>query len=826
MSNVSPHGAPRAARSALCALWLSILCLLCAQSLNAQTASAPGARSPVKKPEAPRQEMPPLERAKRGEVPFSRAYDFIRVEAKSIHRLAALDESEKRQESGPDKKLRVGAVRDLKTPLDIFSAGTSYRIDEGEVRVIGVVSEGALSTRIHFGKTALPNGARVFVYSMGNPEEVYGPYEGRGPSEDGDFWSPPVSGESVVIEYFAPAGAAEEGAPPFEVVGVSHGFVDPFDPALAPAGACNLEVPTAYANAAKAVGQLRFTLPDGDYICTGTLLNTQSSSFIPYLITANHCFSTQSAAQSLRVYWNYNTGDSPPAGTSFTDGSTLLASSSSSDFTFVRLTGSVPTGLWYNGWTTVMPQPGESVAGIHHPHGSHKRYSFGNTTDPLCFSNLPGPCQNFLSVHWSGGTTEGGSSGSELFVGSSSDPRYVGNLWGGTDSCENPSGSSSYGRFDVTYPSISQYLADAVNCTPPETAINIGNSVFGSLTTGDCRSPLRGTSYYADRYAFIGSAGQTVTVSLGSSTMDTYLYLKDPFGQVYQDDDSGGGTDSRIQITLPASGTYVAEVTSYSTNVTGSYTFGVSAVAGVGKSMTAGLYNPATSTFFLRNSNSAGGANAAFPFGPANSGWLPVAGDWNADGVQSIGLFNPATSTFFLKNFNSAGPADLAFSYGPAGAGWIPLVGDWNGDGVQTVGLYSPSTSSFFLRNSNSAGAANISFGYGPSGSGWLPIVGDWNGDGVDTIGLYNPFTSTFFLRNTNSSGPANIVFSYGPAAGWKPIAGDWNGDGVDTVGLYNPSTSTFFLRDVNAGGAADWTFSYGPAGSGWTALGGNWDGL
>jgi hypothetical protein len=34
---------------------------------------------------------------------------------------------------------------------------------------------------------------------------------------------------------------------------------------------------------------------------------------------------------------------------------------------------------------------------------------------------------------------------------------------------------------------------------------------------------------------------------------------------------------------------------------------------------------------------------------------------------------------FFLKNTNSAGGADLTFSYGPAGAGWRPLMGNWDG---------------------------------------------------------------------------------------------------------------------------------------------------
>jgi len=242
---------------------------------------------------------------------------------------------------------------------------------------------------------------------------------------------------------------------------------------------------------------------------------------------------------------------------------------------------------------------------------------------------------------------------------------------------------------------------------------------------------------------------------------------------------------------------------------------------------TIGLYNPATSFFYLSNSNSSAPADIKFGYGPAGAGWIPVAGDWNGDGVDTIGLYNPTSSVFFLRNSNSSAPADLVFSYGPAGAGWIPIAGDWNGDGTDTIGLYNPATSTFFLSNSNSSAPASLVFTYGPAGAGWIPIAGDWNGDGVDTIGLYNPATSTFFLSNSNSSAPAALVFGYGPAgAGWRPVTGDWNGDGVDTIGLFNPTTSTFFLRNTNSSAPADLVFSYGPAGAGWTPIVGDWDGL
>src|SRR4029079_7774973 len=61
----------------------------------------------------------------------------------------------------------------------------------------------------------------------------------------------------------------------------------------------------------------------------------------PYLLTANHCISTQAEATTLTAFFDYlstgcnsvsNLGNAPR-----TTGATLLAASSTSDFSFLRL---------------------------------------------------------------------------------------------------------------------------------------------------------------------------------------------------------------------------------------------------------------------------------------------------------------------------------------------------------------------------------------------------------------------------------------------------------------------------------------------------------
>ncbi len=239
---------------------------------------------------------------------------------------------------------------------------------------------------------------------------------------------------------------------------------------------------------------------------------------------------------------------------------------------------------------------------------------------------------------------------------------------------------------------------------------------------------------------------------------------------------------------------------------------------------TVGIYAASTGAWFLRNANSAGGADVVFTFGAGGSGFVALRGDWDGDGDDTPGLYAPSTGAFFLRNTNAAGGADVVFTFGAGNAGYVPMVGDWNGDGTDTVGLYQPTTGTFFLRNANASGGADLTFGFGPGNAGWRPISGDWNGDGKDSIGMFDPVNSNFFLKNTNGPGAADVVFGFGPPnTGWIPIAGDFDGNRTDTVALYNPSNGFFFLRNSNAPGAADLVFGYGPAGV--TPLVGNWDG-
>ena len=103
--------------------------------------------------------------------------------------------------------------------------------------------------------------------------------------------------------------------------------------------------------------------------------------------------------------------------------------------------------------------------------------------------------------------------------------------------------------------------------------ISLGAEVAGSLTR-DCDSQFR-SGRHARYYEFTLTSRSSVRVSLGSSSMDTYVYLRRGADEraadlVAVNDDGGRGTDSLITEVLDP-GAYTVEATTYPTGSTGSF---------------------------------------------------------------------------------------------------------------------------------------------------------------------------------------------------------------------------------------------------------------
>jgi hypothetical protein len=249
-----------------------------------------------------------------------------------------------------------------------------------------------------------------------------------------------------------------------------------------------------------------------------------------------------------------------------------------------------------------------------------------------------------------------------------------------------------------------------------------------------------------------------------------------------------------------------------------------------------GAFDSASGTWYLRNELNAGAPDAGqFAYGLPN--WEGVVGDWNGDSTTTVGVVDPtglvslggivyptADAFWYLRNENSAGGADvtaLPFAFGFAN--WIPIAGDWTGSGHTGIGMVDPSSNTFYLENTPGSGKVDFQFQYGAPG--WIPVAGDWNHTGHAGIGMVDPTTMTWYLRNEVGPGaPDAGQFAFG-FPGWQPVVGDWNGDGTTTVGVFAPQTATWYLRNENSSGAPDAAapFAYGFAT--WKPVAGAWTG-
>jgi hypothetical protein len=369
--------------------------------------------------------------------------------------------------------IRIGVLRDLEAPIRLTEqkasdGGWQPHPDGGQTWALEIYSPEAYGMRVHFARLNIPEGIRVILYNANDPVESYGPFT----SQD-DFWAPTCFNESVIVECYVSPETGLDGIE-IEIDQISHHYRAFED--YAKAGTCNLDVSCypEWGTPALGVGGLGRVSTTGSLFCTGSLLaNNIPLATIPYLLTANHCLSTANDANSLEVYWLYQTPEcggaapSPANVPRTTGGADLLATSSltrGTDFTLLRLRNSPPAGLVWLGFTTEIPTLSTPVVCIHHPTGSFKRISFGNITDdgsPSGGGIRLQPISRFHEVVWSAGTTENGSSGSPLLRESTQ--MLIGQLWGGRASCARPKEPDYYGRFDVTWPLVEAWLEQTEN---------------------------------------------------------------------------------------------------------------------------------------------------------------------------------------------------------------------------------------------------------------------------------------------------------------------------------------------------------------------------
>jgi hypothetical protein len=371
--------------------------------------------------------------------------------------------------------------------------------DGGYVFTAVLSSPDAAGIRVKFTGFRLPDDAELYLYT--DDGQVFGPYTGRGPFDDGEFWSHTLVGDQVMLQlrHYSTPSNADLASTSFRISGIGHlrprflGGACTYNAPCIKNLACETSVHAAVNDAKNAVAHMQWITGAFINFCTGGLLaDTDPNSHIPYFLTANHCISRSKDAKSLETFfllddrtdtvdvdcdnmnqmtcddWRNHRADHPQS--LRTLGATIKATNDTSDYTLLELNQLAPVGTAFLGWdamTDVANVDGSYLYRISHPSAAPQSYSehIVDTSKGTC---AVWPRGDWIYSRDSYGATEGGSSGSPVV---NSDGQVVGQLSGACglnpgNSCDTNNATVD-GAFAAYFGEVEQFLDPVpATCAP------------------------------------------------------------------------------------------------------------------------------------------------------------------------------------------------------------------------------------------------------------------------------------------------------------------------------------------------------------------------
>ena len=387
-------------------------------------------------------------------------------------------------------KYSVGILKSLN--LNAENAGTWVQYPDGSKSwFLKITCKDAIGLTLHYNNLFIPHDGSLFLYNE-NKNHIIGKFTSSRNFNNPITHTQIVEGESTIIEYHEPKGTKEKLSISINQLGyIFRGFEDYLSHFnseklnnLTKADPCQVDVACSPENngwSAQIDAVVHFTFIQQNYIyvCSASVINNTAQDCTPYILTAWHC-GDHTANQNLSGYtwyWNYqktscqpnNNGTNPSKGNETMVNGTVRSTSGSgtlnnppgnnqlagSDFTLIELSNNIPTSYnaYYAGWDRSNSSASSGVS-IHHPAGSAKKIS--TFTSSLSNTTYNGGAYNaHWAVNWSAttnghGVTEGGSSGSPIFNQSK---RIVGQLSGGSSTCNFPNYSDLYGKMSENWTS-------------------------------------------------------------------------------------------------------------------------------------------------------------------------------------------------------------------------------------------------------------------------------------------------------------------------------------------------------------------------------------
>jgi len=317
---------------------------------------------------------------------------------------------------------------DANVHFDFWENSNFQLIDNSFERVevyrVRIVSPTAKVIHVLFNQFVLKPDELMFIYSPLDTLRILGAFSQFNNKSDSTFITNFIVGNELIIEVNRRPKLITQPKGILKVRKFIHVYKDRagFGDALN----CHENVICApwyneWCNQIRSVVKLARYRANGNWsACSGAVINNTNNDFDPLILTAHHCTENGEDFVSWFAYFNHQSITCNPSTNGndlmFISGIDVIADDNNAfcpDIALLRLREHIPEqyNVFFSGWNrrawSSLPSDGRAI-GIHHPAGDLKKISEGYRINPLLSS-----C---VKVNWTTGYTEGGSSGSPLFV--------------------------------------------------------------------------------------------------------------------------------------------------------------------------------------------------------------------------------------------------------------------------------------------------------------------------------------------------------------------------------------------------------------------------
>jgi V8-like Glu-specific endopeptidase len=430
-------------------------------------------------------------------LPISWQYSLKAPKSSRTIKLSA-NENSKRLINNTDLTFKPLIVAsEASVDADILKEGSWQTMADGsKICRMTFHYEGAKALLCYFSVFEPVKGASLYIYSA-DKKILLGAFDQNSSDINGVLSVAPVAADYIAIEYHLPAEAKNAGRIYLKNINVDLDGKSTLNNSSSTVTDCYTNVNcTSAEDWVKEKNAVVRLLINNQYYCTGALINNAANSDKYYILTANHCISSNALAQNTIIDFNLESAgcdNATVAPINTISGATLRATATDLDFSLIEIS-KPPFAFqpYLAGWNIGSPTTAGYVT-IHHPEGGIKKIS--STTQNVSVSSFDGYKSNshWEVPQWTKGSTAEGSSGAPLF---NSNHQIIGDLTGGAAECGNalPDYFARLSASWNTYSSTSQQLKAWLD--PASTGVTAisGRDPYNSIHKGSFLLTNMGTS--------------------------------------------------------------------------------------------------------------------------------------------------------------------------------------------------------------------------------------------------------------------------------------------------------------------------------------------